>query len=126
MLLAWRSRFPQLPDWKASFFASLLSLSLWKQDEDAYHPAAVDAEKVEIEELLSRVNLETLASRASTLRSRILCTVPEAQYVRSKRSSVTGGMNYHLEIHFEDRSVWITRIRRFNATSLHLRWETIF
>lgn len=28
-----------------------------------------------------------------------------------------GGMNYHVEIIFEDGITWIARIRRFNATS---------
>lgn len=28
-----------------------------------------------------------------------------------------GGMNYHVEIRFEDGITWISRIRRFNATS---------
>ena len=28
-----------------------------------------------------------------------------------------GGMNYHVEIKFENGSVWLTRIRRYNATS---------
>jgi aminoglycoside phosphotransferase (APT) family kinase protein len=28
-----------------------------------------------------------------------------------------GGMNYHLEILFEDGISWLARIRRFNATS---------
>ena len=28
-----------------------------------------------------------------------------------------GGMNYHIEVRFEDGITWIARIRRFNATS---------
>lgn len=28
-----------------------------------------------------------------------------------------GGMNYHVEIRFDDGTVWLARIRRFNATS---------
>ena len=28
-----------------------------------------------------------------------------------------GGMNYHIEIHFEDEVIWLARVRRFNATS---------
>lgn len=28
-----------------------------------------------------------------------------------------GGMNYHIEIRFDDGITWIARIRRFNATS---------
>lgn len=33
------------------------------------------------------------------------------------RSSVMGGMNYHIEIKFEDGISWLARIRRSNATS---------
>lgn len=33
------------------------------------------------------------------------------------RSSVMGGMNYHIEISFEDGISWLARIRRSNATS---------
>ncbi|KAH6663155.1 hypothetical protein EV126DRAFT_436770 [Verticillium dahliae] len=28
-----------------------------------------------------------------------------------------GGMNYHIEVRFDDGIIWIARIRRFNATS---------
>lgn len=28
-----------------------------------------------------------------------------------------GGMNYHIELRFEDGVIWIARVRRFNATS---------
>ncbi|EKV06388.1 hypothetical protein PDIG_70110 [Penicillium digitatum PHI26] len=28
-----------------------------------------------------------------------------------------GGMNYHIEISFEDGVCWLARVRRFNATS---------
>jgi len=28
-----------------------------------------------------------------------------------------GGMNYHIEVHFDDGIIWLARIRRFNATS---------
>jgi len=28
-----------------------------------------------------------------------------------------GGMNYHIEVSFDDGMKWIARIRRFNATS---------
>jgi hypothetical protein len=28
-----------------------------------------------------------------------------------------GGMNYHIEVKFEDGISWLARIRRFNATS---------
>lgn len=28
-----------------------------------------------------------------------------------------GGMNYHIEVRFDDGIVWIARIRRLNATS---------
>lgn len=39
------------------------------------------------------------------------------QYDRLKRSSVMGGMNYHIEFQFEDGVTWLARIRRSNATS---------
>lgn len=46
------------------------------------------------------------------------CSLPQTlQYDRSTRTSVMGGMNYHIEIQFEDGISWLARIRRSNATS---------
>src|ERR1700761_2018525 len=45
------------------------------------------------------------------------CSIPSLQYDRETRSSFMGGMNYHLEVGFDDGTVWMARIRRFNATS---------
>ncbi|KAF7630233.1 hypothetical protein AFLA_010860 [Aspergillus flavus NRRL3357] len=70
------------------------------QDGESYDPAAQEAERKEITRLLKSLDLSALLSRA-----------------RSTRSSVMGGMNYHIEILFDDGFRWLARIRRFNATS---------
>lgn len=76
-----------------------------------------EAEHEEIERLQGKINIDALIARASDLRQGMPCSVPPFQYERAKRSSVMGGMNYHIEIEFEDGIKWLARIRRFNATS---------
>ncbi|KAG7153086.1 hypothetical protein HYQ46_000004 [Verticillium longisporum] len=39
------------------------------------------------------------------------------ELTKAARSSVMGGMNYHIEVRFDDGIIWIALIRRFNATS---------
>ncbi|KAF2275683.1 uncharacterized protein EI97DRAFT_420100 [Westerdykella ornata] len=87
------------------------------EDADHYDPAAGEAERKEIERLLQKINKEALAARASELRDGMPCTIPALQYDGSKRSSIMGGMNYHIDIVFEDGVVWLARIRRFDAAS---------
>jgi len=70
-----------------------------------------------METLFHKINKEALAARASELRNGICCSIPAFQYDRTRQSSVMGGMNYHIDIVFEDGVVWLARIRRFNATS---------
>lgn len=84
---------------------------------DRYDPAAREAEEDELTKLIEKINTPTLAARASHLRQGIPCSIPPLQYDRATRSSVMGGMNYHIEVCFDDGIVWIARIRRFNATS---------
>ncbi|KAK9859641.1 hypothetical protein MYU51_013817 [Penicillium brevicompactum] len=89
------------------------------QDEHHYHPAAQEAEEKEITTLIEKINIQALTQRASDLRNGLACSVArDLQYDRSMRSSVMGGMNYHIEISFEDGISWLARIRRSNATSL--------
>lgn len=66
---------------------------------------------------MAKIDTKSLLARASFLRQGIQCSVPSLGYDRATRSSVMGGMNYHVEICFEDGVKWITRIRRWNATS---------
>ncbi|KAL4802315.1 hypothetical protein BDV18DRAFT_166963 [Aspergillus unguis] len=88
------------------------------EDEKLYVPAARQAEEKEITTLLSKVNVAALLSRASDLRDGVHCVLSkELQYDRSSRSSVMGGMNYHIELQFEDGPIWLARVRRVNATS---------
>ena len=83
-----------------------------------YDPAAQEAERKEITSLLNKINVSALLSRASHLRHGIPCSLPQTlRYDRSTRTSVMGGMNYHIEIQFEDGISWLARIRRSNATS---------
>lgn len=51
------------------------------------------------------------------MRQGVSCSIPQLEYDRAARSSVMGGMNYHIEVRFDDGIIWIARIRRFNATS---------
>ncbi|CRG86706.1 hypothetical protein PISL3812_03716 [Talaromyces islandicus] len=88
------------------------------EDEKLYDPAAREAERREITALLRKINISALLSRASVLRNGVSCSTRRPlQYDRSQRSSVMGGMNYHIEIRFEDGVSWLARIRRVNATS---------
>ncbi|GKZ30910.1 hypothetical protein AbraIFM66950_010647 [Aspergillus brasiliensis] len=88
------------------------------KDGELYHIAAQEAEKREITKLLDSLNLSALLERASYLRDGIACSSPQPLvYDRSARSSVMGGMNYHIEILFADGVRWLARIRRSNATS---------
>ncbi|TWU73477.1 hypothetical protein ED733_000351 [Metarhizium rileyi] len=87
------------------------------EDADAYDPASRDAEERELTDLIMKVNTRALEARASYLRQGVPCSIPTLKYNRETRSSVMGGMNYHIEVRFEDGVVWIARIRRRNATS---------
>jgi hypothetical protein len=88
------------------------------KNEKLYDPAAREAERREITVLLDRINISELLSRASVLRNGVPCATPQPlQYDRSQRSSVMGGMNYHIEIRFDDGVSWLARIRRVNGTS---------
>ncbi|KAI5859849.1 hypothetical protein GGS23DRAFT_264210 [Durotheca rogersii] len=87
------------------------------ENADTYDPAARAAEADELTRLIEKINTPALATRASHLRQGIPCSVPPLRYDRAARSSVMGGMNYHIEIRFSDGVQWIARVRRFNATS---------
>ncbi|CAI7610892.1 unnamed protein product [Penicillium palitans] len=88
------------------------------EDEHRYDPAAQAAEKQEITTLIEKIDVFALTQRASSLRNGLPCSVVQGlQYNRALRSSVMGGMNYHIEVLFEDGISWLARIRRFNATS---------
>ena len=93
-------------------------LSGTKKDEKSYDPAAREAERKEMTALFGKINVTALLSRASSLRNGVpCCTTRPLQYDRFTRSSVMGGMNYHIEIRFQDGISWLARIRRLNATS---------
>ncbi|KAI0845992.1 hypothetical protein F5Y00DRAFT_254938 [Daldinia vernicosa] len=87
------------------------------EDTDIYDPAARAAEADELKVLIKKINTSALAARASHLREGIPCSILPLQYDRATRSSVMGGMNYHIEVCFDDGIKWIARVRRFNATS---------
>ena len=71
----------------------------------------------ELTKLIETINTPALEARASQLRQGIPCSVPPLRYDKATRSSVMGGMNYHIEVRFHDGVVWLARVRRFNATS---------
>ncbi|KAL1841724.1 hypothetical protein VTK73DRAFT_3398 [Phialemonium thermophilum] len=87
------------------------------EDEHAYDPAARDAEARELAELFGKINVSALEARASSLRHGVPCSVPPLRYDRSTMSATMGGMNYHVEVAFDDGVRWMARIRRSNATS---------
>lgn len=70
-----------------------------------------------MEKLIQKINIDALTSRARELRQGKSCFAPNFNYDSTKRSLVMGGMNYHIEIVFEDGVRWLARIRRFNVTS---------
>lgn len=117
-----KDSFHTCPKWEVSLGIQLpqgilrTNLKIF-QDADAYDPAARVAEERELVELIEKINVPALAERASSLRQGMPCSIPLLQYDRSTRSSVMGGMNYHVEVSFDDGIQWIARIRRFNATS---------
>lgn len=75
------------------------------------------SEQHEIEDLIKTINLQALAERASSLRKGMPCVVPTLNYDLATRSTVMGGMNFHIDLTFSDGVDWIARIRRANATS---------
>ncbi|KAF9767663.1 hypothetical protein IL306_015140 [Fusarium sp. DS 682] len=87
------------------------------EDSNSCEPAAWDAEKRELTKLIEGIDTHALEARASRLRQGVPCCIPPLQYDRATRSSVMGGMNYHIEVRFDDGVTWMARIRRFNATS---------
>ncbi|KAJ5380250.1 uncharacterized protein N7496_002678 [Penicillium cataractarum] len=88
------------------------------EEEAEYDSAARKAEGDEITKLFDKINISALISQASALRGGLACSIPQGlRYDRATRSSVMGGMNYHIEISFADRISWLARIRRSNATS---------
>lgn len=88
------------------------------EEEAEYDPAARKAEHEEITNLINKINVSALISHASALRGGLACSIPHSlEYDRSTRSSVMGGMNYHIELVFDDGISWLARIRRSNVTS---------
>ncbi|VTO89520.1 unnamed protein product [Fusarium graminearum] len=71
----------------------------------------------ELRNLIDKIDTRALEARASHLRHGIPCSIPSLQYNRATRTSVMGGMNYHIDVRFDDGIIWIARIRRINATS---------
>lgn len=67
--------------------------------------------------MFTKIDLAALRSRASHLRNGISCRIPQLEHEKATRHSVTGGVNYHITIAFEDGVSWIARIRRLNATT---------
>ncbi|KAK7426733.1 hypothetical protein QQZ08_006769 [Neonectria magnoliae] len=86
-------------------------------DAHSYDSVAREAEGRELAELINTINTRALEAQASDFRQGVPCSVPPLQYDRATRSSVMGGMNYHVDVRFDDGITWIACIRRFNATS---------
>ncbi|KAJ6781368.1 hypothetical protein PWT90_10439 [Aphanocladium album] len=93
----------------------LISIIIYK-DHARYFPALRKAEDNEFSAFCSKINIEALKTRASELRNGIECSIEPIQHGLMRRCHM-GGMNYHVEIMFEDGCVWFARIRRLKATS---------
>ncbi|KAM3558705.1 hypothetical protein MY1884_003848, partial [Beauveria asiatica] len=87
------------------------------EDADTHDPAARQAEEREVAQLINKIDVAALEARATHLRSGTPCAIAPLRYDRTTRSAVMGGMNYHVEIRFQDGVIWLARIRRSNATS---------
>lgn len=85
-------------------------------DEYSIRDKLVSAEEAEIVKLLSRVNIGALRTRASSLRN-VDCSIRNPLYDHKNRSSVMGGLNYHIPVCFVDGVTWMCRIRQCNITS---------
>ncbi|KZT06134.1 uncharacterized protein LAESUDRAFT_680190 [Laetiporus sulphureus 93-53] len=89
----------------------------WETDEDGCQEASARAEREEINTLIARINIGALTARASALRGGIPCTVPPLAYEPDALLKTMGGINYHVNVEFEDGVAWFCRIRRRNASS---------
>ncbi|KAL9083859.1 MAG: hypothetical protein Q9159_005535 [Coniocarpon cinnabarinum] len=87
-----------------------------KQDEHAYDSASHNALKRELNELIGKVNTDALAARARHLRHGVPCSIPALRDGDVVDKSLMGGMNYHVEILFDDGVTWLARIRRYNTS----------
>ncbi|KZT23994.1 hypothetical protein NEOLEDRAFT_1157085 [Neolentinus lepideus HHB14362 ss-1] len=81
-------------------------------DEDKRTSAGDQAEEHEIRSLLSSFHPEVLKTRASSLRGGIPCSLEGISYDPAYTRTAMGGMNYHINIQFEDGVSWICRLRR--------------
>ncbi|TFK51545.1 hypothetical protein OE88DRAFT_1560816 [Heliocybe sulcata] len=86
-------------------------------DESRWNCASDKALQQEISSLLSSFQPDALQARASELRGGIPCTLEGATYDSAYVRLALGGMNYHLNIRFQDDVYWICRLRRQNASS---------
>lgn len=66
------------------------------QDADVYDPAARQAEEREMAQLIKKIDTAALEARATRLRQGLPCAIAPLCYDRTTRSSVMGGMNYHV------------------------------
>ncbi|KAH8169879.1 phosphotransferase enzyme family protein [Sarocladium implicatum] len=111
-----------LEDWGVGRPPPLLRLEptlteAWTRMLSLTNPVAQDAERRELTKLINMIDTRGLEARATHLRHGIACYAHPLQYDSAKRSSVMEGINYHIEVRFEDGITWIARIRRFNAGS---------
>ncbi len=67
--------------------------------------------------LFNKINVKALEARASQLRGGMRCSARPFEYDPAERRTHMGGMNYHIDILFEDGVCWMARIRRSSASS---------
>ncbi|EDN98059.1 hypothetical protein SS1G_12916 [Sclerotinia sclerotiorum 1980 UF-70] len=90
------------------------TLNYQRPSDDIYDSAILNAQIVEIKTLLSRINQDALAKRASLLRN-LSCMIIPADL--NNLSTMMGDVNLHLELQFSDNVRWIARIKRQNVTT---------
>ncbi|KAK7513196.1 hypothetical protein IWZ03DRAFT_401420 [Phyllosticta citriasiana] len=74
-------------------------------------PKWEDVKAYDWAEILAKIDTKALAERATSLRDGMPCTKPPVPHTPETDTVFMGGMNYHIEIHFEDGVVWLARIR---------------
>lgn len=74
----------------------------------------------ELTKLYERINISTLAARASGLRRGLPRLISPLHYDNETQSSITSGNKYHTDVCFGDGIKWTARICRSTAKS-HLK-----
>ncbi|KAG5633925.1 hypothetical protein H0H81_004381, partial [Sphagnurus paluster] len=89
-------------------------------DYDAFCATFIHTEGTELSALLQKIDAHGLERLASSLKNDMGCTILAlciSSNNRPKISTMMGGMNVHLDILFDDATVWLARIPRTTAVT---------